>query len=157
MVAIEAALIILVGIQRPAAMSSGCQSGDHRIVAASATFGIEGFAGRSIDAGWIGMPRIPADLAVTVHAHDLAVRRGMPVPLVHQPIGMGITAHANYCEKKEKDRGDVPQYKPITLDSKYSGICEAAPRLRNGPIEFCGSFNPLFNNLLRASKSLLVI
>ena len=70
-------------------------------MAAAALLRAEEAAGALIDVGRIGVQRSLGDIAMAVQAHDLPVRRDVPPRLVHQPIRISVTAHANYGEKTE--------------------------------------------------------
>jgi hypothetical protein len=93
-VAIAAALIVLIDLERLSAMALSPQLGKHRVMAAGASPGMEETFGGPVDVGRIGMRPLFSDIAVAVQTHDLAVGRNMPARLVHQPICVGRTAHA---------------------------------------------------------------
>jgi len=94
-VAVAAAPIVLIGLQRLAAVPPGLQLAKNRIMTAGALLWLKAAAGRLIYVGRVWVQRLFGNFAVAVQAHDLPVRRNMPPRLVHQPIGVNVTVHAN--------------------------------------------------------------
>jgi len=99
-VAVTAAPIVLLGLQRLATVPPGLQFDRYRIMTAGAWLRLKPATGRLVHVGRVWVQRLFGNFAVAVQAHDLPMRRNVPPHLIHQPIGASVAARADDGENR---------------------------------------------------------